>query len=407
MEIPDAQRDEIARRMEEKAFLLSPHACRDDAAIRSGRDGGPAEDRIIRPPFFRDIDRIIHSRGFSRYIDKTQVFYLLDNEHITHRAIHIQLVAKIGRTIGRALSLNEDLIEAIALGHDIGHPPYGHFGEECLSALCKAHHIGPFRHDIQSIQFLDTIEDTDLTLQVLDGILCHNGEVHNAHLVPEPITEREGLYRKKELLLRGGDPAPGTLEGCVVRVADTIAYLGRDLQDAIEIGCLESSLPGLPDDCRKTFSLSGDYRRFNGSVIDMVSRDVIACSFDCGEVRFSPEISDSVKTLKGYNYEMIYTNAVLHAQDSIINNLYEFLFERFLGDVEEERVDSLIYQDLIEAEWVSPAYIDAASPVEMVRDYLAGMTDKYFESVARELLIPKRHFRNHTERMGLDTANIG
>ncbi len=393
MEITGAQLEKITKRQEEKASLLSPYACRDDAAIR--RDGGLPEDRIIRPPFFRDVDRIIHSRAFSRYIDKTQVFYLLDNEHITHRAIHIQLVAKIGRTIGRALSLNEDLIEAIALGHDIGHPPYGHFGEECLSTLCKAHQIGPFRHDVQSIQFLDTIEDTNLTLQVLDGILCHNGEVHNTHLVPEPITDRDGLSRKKEILLQGGDPAPGTMEGCVVRVADTIAYLGRDLQDAIEIGFLDPLLPGLPEDCRKTFSLTGGYRRYNASIIDTVCRDVIACSFGCEEVRFSPEISICVKALKQYNYDNIYENEVLHAQDPIIKNLFGVLFERFLRDIEEGRTESLIYKDLIEAKWVSPAYIDAASPAEMVRDYIAGMTDKYFESIARELLIPKRHFRNH------------
>lgn len=395
MEISGAHLITITRRMEEKAALLSPHACRDAAAIRRDRDGGPKEDRVIRPPFFRDIDRIIHSRAFSRYIDKTQVFYLLDNEHITHRAIHIQLVAKIGRTIGRALSLNEDLIEAIALGHDIGHPPYGHFGEKCLSEICEAHGIGTFRHDVQSIQFLDTIEDTNLTVQVLDGILCHNGEVHNTHLGPEPITAREELFHKKEVLLQGCDPAPGTLEGCVVRIADTIAYLGRDLQDAIEIGCLDSSLPALPDECREVFSLAGDYRRYNASIIDTVCRDVIACSFDCGEARFSPEISACVKALKQYNYTNIYDNPVLHAQDPLIENLYGVLFERFLVDVEEERADSLIYKDLIEAEWVSPAYLEAALPAELVRDYLAGMTDKYFESVARELLIPKRHFRNH------------
>ncbi|MDE4908030.1 HD domain-containing protein [Methanogenium marinum] len=393
MEITDVQLEKITRRQEEKAALLSSHACRDDAAIR--RDGGLPEDRIIRPPFFRDVDRIIHSRAFSRYIDKTQVFYLLDNEQITHRAIHIQLVAKIGRTIGRALSLNEDLIEAIALGHDIGHPPYGHFGESCLSTLCKRHQIGPFRHDVQSIQFLDSIEDTNLTLQVLDGILCHNGEVHNTHLAPEPITTREELSRKKEMLLQGGDPAPGTLEGCVVRVADTIAYIGRDLQDAIEIGFLTPSLPDLPKDCRNTFSLTGDYRRFNASIIDTVCRDVIACSFDCGEVRFSPEISACVKALKQYNYEMIYENPVLHAQDPLIKNLYGVLFDRFLRDIEEGRKDSFIYKDFIEAKWVSLAYLNTASPAEMVRDYVAGMTDKYFESIARELLIPKRHFRNH------------
>ncbi len=393
MEITGAQLEAITRRQEEKAALLSSHACRDDAAIRRG--GGLPEDWVIRPPFFRDVDRIIHSRAFSRYIDKTQVFYLLDNEHITHRAIHIQLVAKIGRTIGRALSLNEDLIEAIALGHDIGHPPYGHFGESCLSTLCKTHQIGSFRHDVQSVQFLDTIEDTNLTLQVLDGILCHNGEVHNTHLTPDPITDRDGLSRKKEQLLQGGDPAPGTLEGCVVRIADTIAYLGRDLQDAIEIGCLDSSLPGLEDECRMSFSLTGDYRRYNASIIDTVCRDVIAGSFDCGDVRFSPEVSACVKTLKQYNYANIYENEVLHAQDPLIKNLYEVLFDRFLNDVENERTDSLIYQDLIRADWVSPAYLEKAVPAELVRDYIAGMTDKYFESVSRELLIPKRHFRNH------------
>lgn len=398
MEITGAQLDAITRRLEEKASLLSPHACRDEAAIRRGRDDGPAEDRVIRPPFFRDIDRIIHSRAFSRYIDKTQVFYLLDNEHITHRAIHIQLVAKIGRTIGRALSLNEDLIEAIALGHDIGHPPYGHFGEKCLSSLCEVHGIGTFRHDVQSIQFLDTIEDTNLTLQVLDGILCHNGEVHNTHLTPEPITGHTGLLEKRDRLLQGGDdPAPGTLEGCVVRIADTIAYLGRDLQDAIEIGCLDPSLPGLPEKCRTAFSLAGDSRRYNASIIDTVCRDVIACSFDKGGVGFSPEISACVKALKQYNYDNIYENPVLHAQDPLIENLYGVLFERFLGDIEEGHTNSLIYKDLIRAEWVSPEYLDAASPAEQVRDYLAGMTDKYFESVARELLIPKRHFRNHDQ----------
>ena len=394
MEITGAHLDTITHRLEEKAALLSPHACRDEVAIR--RDGGLPEDWVIRPPFFRDIDRIIHSRAFSRYIDKTQVFYLLDNEHITHRAIHIQLVAKIGRTIGRALSLNEDLIEAIALGHDIGHPPYGHFGETCLNALCNAHGIGTFRHDVQSIQFLDTIEDAHLTLQVLDGILCHNGEVHNARLAPEPVTDHAGLLEKRDGLLQGGgDPAPGTLEGCVVRIADTIAYLGRDLQDAIEIGCLDPSLAGLPEECRTVFSLTKDYRRYNASIIDTVCRDVIACSFDCGDIGFSPEVSTCVKALKQYNYTNIYENPVLHAQDPLIKNLYGVLFERFLTDVEEERTDSLIYQDLIEAEWVSPAYPEAASPAELVRDYLAGMTDKYFESVARELLIPKRHFRNH------------
>ncbi len=128
----------------------------------------------------------MHSKAYSRYIDKTQVFFLIDNDHITHRVLHVQLVSKIARTIGRALGLNEDLIEAISLGHDIGHVPYGHMGENFLKELCeKTYNIGTFAHNVQAIQFLDKIENLYLTVQVLDGILCHNGEVNNKILTPQ------------------------------------------------------------------------------------------------------------------------------------------------------------------------------------------------------------------------------
>lgn len=137
--------------------LLSPLAATSADAMR--RHNRAAED--IRTPYSRDADRIIHTRAYTRYIDKTQVFYLVENDHITHRVIHVQLVSKIARTIGRCLRLNEDLIEAIALGHDIGHIPYGHFGETCLSALCEQYCIGKFFHNVQSVQFLDRIEDQD------------------------------------------------------------------------------------------------------------------------------------------------------------------------------------------------------------------------------------------------------
>ena len=186
----------------------------------------------------------MHSKAHARYVDKTQVFFLVENDHITHRVLHVQLVSKIARTIGRALGLNEDLIEAISLGHDIGHVPYGHLGENFLSSLCKKNRIGPFKHNIQSVQFLDKIEDCDLTIQVLDGILCHNGEVNNKSLKPKGTKSWTSFESKikKIKLDDDGNVFPLTYEGCVVRFADNIAYLGRDLQDAFEVNLVPKIL---------------------------------------------------------------------------------------------------------------------------------------------------------------------
>ena len=193
---------QIYRYTHQREALLSPHAARSDQALR--RKNRKPED--IRTPYSRDADRIIHTRAYTRYIDKTQVFYLIENDHITHRVIHVQLVSKIARTIGRCLRLNEDLIEAIALGHDIGHIPYGHFGESCLSALCEEHGIGKFFHNVQSVRFLDQIEDQDLTMQVLDGILCHNGETDDVRISPEPCSGLAGFDRKTEANAEGTGP---------------------------------------------------------------------------------------------------------------------------------------------------------------------------------------------------------
>ncbi len=226
--------------------LLAPLAAISADAVR--RHNRKPDD--IRTPYSRDADRIIHTRAYTRYIDKTQVFSLVENDHITHRVIHVQLVSKIARTIGRCLRLNEDLIEAIALGHDIGHIPYGHFGESCLSAVCEQHGIGRFFHNVQSVQFLDRIEDCDLTMQVLDGILCHNGEADDVKISPEPCTDWLEFDRKVQDNADGRrSMAPMTLEGCVVKFADTIAYIGRDLQDAREVGLIGNGVP-LPQECR-------------------------------------------------------------------------------------------------------------------------------------------------------------
>jgi len=165
---------------------LSPWACLSQEAVR--REDEVKVQRGHRQDFSLDTDRILHSLSYSRYIDKTQVFYLIKNDHITHRVLHVQLVSKIARTIGRLLSLNEDLIEAIALGHDIGHAPFGHDGERFLSELSLKHHMGHFCHNIQGVRSLEKIERKgkgwNLSLQVLDGILCHDGELHSQALHP-------------------------------------------------------------------------------------------------------------------------------------------------------------------------------------------------------------------------------
>jgi dGTPase len=230
---------------EREERFLSPLAAHSNDGIRRFPD--ERIDTGHRQNYAADSDRILHSLAYTRYIDKTQVFYLVDNDHITHRVLHVQLVSKISRTIGRFLGLNEDLIEAIALGHDIGHCPFGHDGEAYLSELCEGRGIGRFQHNIQSVRFLDKIERKgrgwNLTLQVLDGILCHDGEIHTQALSPQRQKTFDTL--DQEIANKAADPdlpvTPMTLEGCVVRMADTISYIGRDIEDAIRLNLIKRS----------------------------------------------------------------------------------------------------------------------------------------------------------------------
>jgi dGTPase len=179
----------ISNNFERENKTLSEFACKSEDAIRLFDEKLPDEDNL-RPSFFHDTDRIIHSLSYSRYIDKTQVFFLFDNDHITHRVLHVQLVSKIARTIGRFLKLNEDLIESIALAHDIGHTPFGHDGEKYLNNILNSLRQNYyFCHNAQSVRFLKDIENRgkglNLALQVYDGILCHNGEIVNHKYEPK------------------------------------------------------------------------------------------------------------------------------------------------------------------------------------------------------------------------------
>ena len=386
MKIKEYILDKIKDTTASKENLYSRMATRNSEYLR--RKQKKEEEPLIRPPFFRDADRVIHSKAYSRYIDKTQVFFLVDNDHVTHRVLHVQLVSKIARAIGRALRLNEDLIEAISLGHDIGHVPYGHLGEKKLDELCTKHNIGHFFHNVQSVQFLDVIEDCDLTLQVLDGILCHNGEVHYRSLEPSGTVSWENFQSKLKDIKAGKDVLPLTIEGCVVRVADTIAYLGRDLQDALEVHLIPEDLPDFPKNSTKLFARKRG-ANINWVILDTLIKDVINNSFDKDTISFSDEASECISDCREFNMKNIYKNPTLLKEESKISNMYGTLFDHFLTDLHIQKKDSWIYQDMKELEWISREYLNKASEAELVRDYIAGMTDRYFESAFKKITIPE------------------
>ena len=373
---------EIRERLErrEEGFL-SAHA------TPSGRGVRKKEEELLvegyRQSFSVDVDRILHSRAYARYIDKTQVFYLIRNDHITHRVLHVQLVSKIGRTIGRFLRLNEDLIEAIALGHDIGHTPFGHDGERFLSELCVAHGIGSFQHNLQSVHFLDRVERKgqgwNLCLQTLDGILCHDGEVHNQVLAPLRGKTFEDLEREMTLKRHRPDTGlmPMTIEGCVVRMADTVSYIGRDIEDAIRLGLVDRA--DLPAESTRVLGNT------NGSIVFNLVTDILKTSFEQGHVAFSPEVSTALFELKRFNLERIYLNPRMKPYTAKIRDLFRLLFEQYLEDIATGRPGSAVGGFL---SGMSPLYVSTHRPAEIVRDFIAGMTDHYFMSQCPEHLRP-------------------
>ncbi len=371
---------------QEEDSRLSALACRSRDGLRRER-----ETRIDhRQPFAQDCDRILHSRAYSRYIDKTQVFSLVDNDHISHRVLHVQMVSRIGRTIGRFLGLNEDLIEAIALGHDIGHPPFGHEGERILDTLCKKHGLAGFAHNIQSVQFLDRFERKglgwNLCLQVLDGILCHDGEAHATRLGPK--RDKDFTALDQELLEKGRDPLlrlqPMTLEGCVVRMSDTIAYIGRDIEDAIELELIDRDL--IPADCAARLGTT------NGTIVYSLVTDLITQSrhvrdaadgAELDYIGFSKEISDLLLELKHFNYQYIYRNPAFKPDFVLIRACYRALFEHVMEAITDGDAMKKSGAGFLSA--MTDEYVGTHSPAAVTRDYLAGMTDDFFLSQAKRL----------------------
>ena len=367
--------------------MLSPVAANSQNAVRrypeNERQGGYRQD------FSLDVDRILHSLAYTRYIDKTQVFYLIKNDHITHRVLHVQLVSKIARTIGRFLGLNEDLIEAIALGHDIGHTPFGHDGERFLSRICEAHGIGSFQHNLQSVHFLERVERKgrgwNLCLQTLDGILSHDGEVHDERLQPDRNKDFDKLDR--EMLAKRNNPdlslRPMSLEGCVVRMADTISYIGRDIEDAIRLDLVSrSELPG------EAVAVLGST---NGTIVYNLVTDVIHNSYRQPFLAFSREVSQALKTLKDFNIERIYMNPAIKRHTLKIEQLFVLLFNRYMKDLQTANKESVIFEGYLSD--MDQRYMDEHQPAEIVRDFMAGMTDHYFLQQCPPALRPEVEIR--------------
>lgn len=333
------------------------------------------EDDDIRTPFFRDVDRIIHAMSYNRYSDKTQVFSFTKNDHISKRMVHVQLVSKIARTIGRGLGLNTDLIEAIALGHDIGHTPLGHTGEALLNEISLKELNEYFAHNIQSVRHYLEIENNgeglNLTVQVLDGIMCHNGEMLTNEYVPVKKSKEEfyNQYKKSYTDLKSSKTVhPMTLEGCIVRISDIIGYIGRDIEDAISLGELKRE-----DIPKEIVDVLGDN---NKDIINTVVIDIIENSINKPYLKMSEEVYEALISLKKFNYKNIYDKSLTSEEIEYYRQGMNKIYNEYLNDIEKKNTNSLIYTIFLNNQ--SDDYKKKIPVKRQVIDFIAGMTDDFF-----------------------------
>jgi dGTPase len=324
----------------EQAELASMSATATPAARSLGRERAESECDV-RTCFQRDTDRIIHSKAFRRLMHKTQVFLQPEGDHYRTRLTHTLEVSRIARAITRALGLNEDLAEAAALGHDLGHTPFGHAGERALNEIMQPE--GGFRHNEQSLRVVDKIEKLgqglNLTYEVRDGILRHTGETQSA-----------------------------TREGKVVRLADKVAYVNHDTDDAIRAGILsESDIPG-----EITCALGDNYSQR----IDTVIKDIITHSARSGSIGMSPEISFTFNSFREFMFASVYTNPKPKGEERKVAGLLGGLFRHYASRPDE-----------LPEEYRSIARAD--SPRRAACDYISGMTDKYAVYMYAELFVPE------------------
>ena len=325
-------REQTQRWEEEK---LSPLACR--SAQTRGRVR-PEEECQVRTPFQRDTDRIVYSKAFRRLKHKTQVFLQPEGDHYRTRMTHTLEVSRIARTIARALALNEDLTEAIALGHDLGHTPFGHAGERLLDRVMP----GGFAHYQQSVRVVERLEKNgeglNLTWEVRNGIVCHT---------------------------KG--PQAATLEGQVVRLADQIAYINHDIEDALRGGVIYPM--DIPLEVSRVLGFT------HGARIDALVKDAVEASRGQDAIRQSPEVGEAMVALKDFMFANVYTNPLAKGEEGKAQELLLRLFEHYQKNPDELPAD---FQAIRQEEGVDRA----------VCDYIAGMTDPFAVEKYKELFIP-------------------
>jgi len=315
--------------------FFDERATRSYPAVRAA----PEADSPLRTPFQRDRDRIVHSKSFRRLKHKTQVFVAPEGDHYRTRLTHTLEACGIARTVARALGLNEDLTEAIGLGHDLGHPPFGHAGEDALDAALRARGEGGFRHNVHSLRVVEVLErdgrGLNLTEQVRDGILNHTG------------AER-----------------PATLEGRIVKLVDRVAYINHDIDDALRAGVLRAE--DLPIAELELLGESGSAR------IDTLVRDIVERSREIGDIGQSEEVGAAMLRLRKFMFDRVYLGPAARAEHTRVHRIMRTLFDHYAEHPEEV-----------------PKLDPGADDTQRVVDYLAGMTDRYCITKFAELTMPE------------------
>lgn len=394
--MPETLTDDLVDRMREDRARgwVNPFRT-DDADVIRREDRPGDEGSLWRPSFVHDTEKILHLPAYNRYNGKTQVFSFRSNDDLSRRGLHVQLVARIARDIGYALGLNCDLIEAIGLGHDLGHTPFGHAGEAHLNDILEARRGRSFFHNVHSVRVLDTLYGRNLSLQTLDGVLCHNGEYEQRVF---RLSDLSGFGELDQILencyTRDFDYVktlrPMTLEGCVVRISDIIAYVGRDRQDAIEAGLLGED--AFAD------GLGG---RYNSWILSRASVDIIEHSYGKDRIEMSEELFEEIRRAKAENYRKIYHSAgVEEERGDMMARAFNLMYEHFLGDLKARDETSYIFRHHIARVQKALSYYGRTyewerDPDQTVVDYIASMTDGYFTELACKLF-PELHFPQRT-----------
>lgn len=348
----------------------------EDLAIR--RDKSHDKALLWRGAFVRDVEKILHNPYYNRYTDKTQVFSLFKNDDISHRALHVQLVSRIARNIGTLLGLNLDLIEAIALGHDIGHTPFGHAGERFLNEIYHKETGRYFNHNVHSVRVLDRIFRLNISLQTLDGILCHNGEFECKEYRPCTLTTFEEFDKKTEECYLDQSAInrliPSTLEGCVVRISDMIAYIGKDRQDAIRTNLIDT------EDIFEDTQIG----KYNAAIINNLIVNIVERSYGKDYIRLDESHFKALKESKRDNYDKIYNSAALaDVYNNDIAPMFREIYYALLDDLRKGNKNTPIFKHHID--YVNRAnrfngwdYAANSGEHDIVTDFIASMTDDYF-----------------------------